>query len=122
MGILLFEGYALEAWITSVFLLFTFLGEFLSRRTLARARNRSKSKGSTTTVSMDENGVDIEGALGKSHLKWAALLPPAITPNGVLLRFSRPSGVWGALTPLFHSKPIGIRITTRKWSGAAGTR
>jgi hypothetical protein len=36
MGILLFEGYALEAWITSVFLLFTFLGEFLSRRTFSQ--------------------------------------------------------------------------------------
>jgi hypothetical protein len=94
MGFLLFEGYALETWITSVFLLSTFLGEFLSRRTLAKARNRSKSKGSTTTVTMDENGVDIEGALGKSHLKWAALLPPAITPNGVFLRFSRLSGAW----------------------------
>ena len=34
--------------------------------------------------------------------------------------FSR-GGRSGALTP-FHSTPIGIRMTLRKWSGAGGTR
>ncbi len=91
---LLIAGLALDAMVLGAFLLLTFFGEFYLRRTLAKARNRTRAKGSTTTVTIDENGIDVVGALGSSHLKWAALLSPALTPDGVLLRASRLGGTW----------------------------
>jgi hypothetical protein len=83
-----------QAVVTGAFLILTIIGEFHSRWTLAKARNRTRAKGSTTTLRMDENGVDIDGALGNSHLRWAAMLPPVIRPDGVLLKFSRLGGMW----------------------------
>ena len=46
------------------------------------------------TVKMDENGIDIDGALGHSQLKWAAMLPPVVRADGVLIKFSRMGGTW----------------------------
>jgi hypothetical protein len=77
-----------------VFLVISFFGEWFGRRTLAKARERVRGKGSTTVVSMNEQGVDIDGALGNSHLKWPAILQPAIYPQGVLIKFSRLSTLW----------------------------
>ena len=84
----------LAAVVTGAFVLLTFIGPYHSRRTLAKARQRTRAKGSTTTITMDENGVDIDGALGHSRLKWAAMLPPVIRADGVLLKFSRMGGAW----------------------------
>jgi hypothetical protein len=36
----------------------------------------------------------IVGAHGNSHTKWTALLPPAVRPNGIALKFSRISILW----------------------------
>jgi hypothetical protein len=91
---LLVEKLTQAAVVTGAFLVLTFIGPFHSRRTLAKARKRTRAKGSTTTITMDENGVDIDGALGHSHLKWAAMLPPVIRADGVLLKFSRLGGTW----------------------------
>jgi hypothetical protein len=91
---LLVERLIYEAVVTGAFLILTIIGEFHSRWTLAKARNRTRAKGSTTTLTMDESGVDIDGALGNSHLKWAAMLLPVIRPDGVLLKFSRLGGMW----------------------------
>jgi hypothetical protein len=76
------------------FLVLSFLGEWWGRRGLAKARNRVRFKGSTTTVSMDENGVDVVGEAGNTHDKWSGLLPPIVYPNGVMVRFSRLAGIW----------------------------
>lgn len=48
----------------------SFWGEWFGRRNLAKARRNVRAKGSTSVVSMNEQGVDIEGTLGNSHLKW----------------------------------------------------
>jgi hypothetical protein len=53
-------------------------------RGTAKARKKVRAKGSTSVVSMNEQGVDIDGALGNSHLKWPAILQAAIYPQGVL--------------------------------------
>jgi hypothetical protein len=77
-----------------VFLAISFLGEWLGKRGLAKARNNVRAKGTTTVVSINEQGVDLNGALGNSHLKWLAMLQPAVYPQGVLLRYSRFSALW----------------------------
>jgi hypothetical protein len=76
------------------FLALSFLGEWWGRRGLAKARNRVRFKGSTTTVSMDENGIDVVGEAGNTHGKWSGLLPPVVYPNGVMVRFSRLAVIW----------------------------
>jgi hypothetical protein len=69
-------------------------GEWFGRRNLAEARKKMRFKGSTTTVSMDENGVDFVGETGNSHSKWSGMLVPAIYPHGVVIKFSRFAMVW----------------------------
>jgi hypothetical protein len=76
------------------FLALSFLGEWWGRCGLAKARNRVRFKGSTTTISMDENGVDVVGEAGNTHGKWSGLLPPVVYPNGVMVRFSRLAAIW----------------------------
>jgi len=82
------------ALMNGAFLVLTFIGEFHSRWVLTKARNRIRAKGTTTTLRMDENGIDIDGAFGHSHLKWAAILPPVIRPDGVILNPSSLGGMW----------------------------
>jgi hypothetical protein len=76
------------------FLILSFVGEWLARRNLAKARNKVRTKNTTSMVTMDEQGVAIDGANGSSQLKWSAMLPPAIYHDGVLIKFSRLSMVW----------------------------
>jgi hypothetical protein len=71
------------------FLVLSFLGEWVGQRSLAKARKRTRFKGSTTTVSMDESGVNVVGEARNSHAKWSGILPPAVYRNGVLFKFSR---------------------------------
>ena len=82
------------ALMSGAFLVLTFIGEFHSRWVLTKARNRIRAKGSTTTLRMDENGIDVEGALGHSHLVWAAVRSPVIVPDGVILKLSSVGGMW----------------------------
>jgi hypothetical protein len=58
---------------------------------------------------MDENGIDIVGALGNSHRKWEAMLPPAITPDGVLIELFRVSGMWLPDRALVEGSPSDVR-------------
>jgi hypothetical protein len=74
-----------SAALFGVFLAISFYGEWFGKRSLARARSKVRAKGTTTVVCMNEQGVDLDGALGNSHLKWLAMLQPAIYPHGVLL-------------------------------------
>jgi hypothetical protein len=76
------------------FLVLSFFGEWLGRRGLAKARNRTRFKGSTTAVSMDENGVDLVAESGNSHSKWMLMLAPAIFPSGVMVRLTRHGWIW----------------------------
>jgi hypothetical protein len=92
-----------------VFLAISFWGEWLGRRNLAKARKNVRAKGSTSVVSMNEQGVDIDGALGNSHLKWPAMLKPVIYPQGVLIKFSRLSGLWLPDQALVEGSPADVR-------------
>jgi hypothetical protein len=85
--------WSITAWLVG-FLVLSFVGEWVGRRSLAKARKKMRFKGSTTTVSMDENGVDLVGEAGNSHAKWSGILPSAIYPNGVMVKFSRFAAIW----------------------------
>jgi hypothetical protein len=50
----------------------SFLGQYLFQRSLAKGRRNFRAKGTTCTVSMDENGIHLLRAFGNSHLKWVA--------------------------------------------------
>jgi hypothetical protein len=83
-----------SAW-TAVFcgvvLAGSFFGQYVFQRNLDKGRRKFRAKGTTSTVSMDENGIDMVGALGNSHLKWLAVLQFVIYANGVLIKLSRVS-------------------------------
>jgi hypothetical protein len=87
----------------------SFLGQYLLRRNLAKARRQFRAKGTTTTVSMDSNGIDTLGDFGNSHLKWVAVLKPAIYSNGVLLKLSRVSVLWLPDQSLIEGTPVDVR-------------
>jgi hypothetical protein len=90
-------------------LVLSFGGEVLKRRGLAKARERVRTKGSTNTVTMDDQGIDTSSALGTSHLKWAIMLPPAIYPDGVLIKLSRVSMIWLPDQALVEGTPAEVR-------------
>jgi membrane protein implicated in regulation of membrane protease activity len=91
------------------FLVLSFLGEWLGRRGLAKARKTIRFKGSTTTVSMDENGVDVVGPVSNSHSKWAGLLKAVVHPNGVSIQVSRISWIWLPDQALVEGSPEDVR-------------
>jgi hypothetical protein len=70
-----------SAALFGAFLAISLWGEWFGRRNLAKARKNVRAKGSTSVVSMNEQGVDTDGAFGNSHLKWPAMLRPAIYPQ-----------------------------------------
>jgi hypothetical protein len=92
-----------------VILVLSFTGEWLGRRNLAKARNRVRGKGTTTTVSMDDKEIAIENANGNSHLKWSAMLQPVIYADGVLIKFSRLAMVWLPDQALIEGSPADVR-------------
>jgi hypothetical protein len=112
-GVVVFGlAYHLDWGFTAVFsvlLVISFLGSWSGRRGLAKARDRVRFKGSTTTVTMGENGVDVVGEAGNTHLKWSGLLPPVVYPNGVLLKLSRISYLWLADQALTEGSPEQVR-------------
>lgn len=115
----IFLGSAIVFWLLSypyfIVLFFalmvglSFLGQFLLRRNLTKARRQFRTKGTTTTVSMDANGIDTLGAFGNSHLKWVAVLKPAIYSNGVLVKLSRLSMLWLPDHCLCEGTPAEVR-------------
>lgn len=90
-------------------LVVSFTGEWIGRRNLAKARNRVRGKGTTTTLSMDEQEIAIENVNGNSHLKWSAMLQPAIYADGVLIKFSRLAMVWLPDQALIEGSPADVR-------------
>jgi len=76
---------------------------------LAKARKKVRAKGTITTVSMNEQGVDMEGVNGNSHLKWSAMLQPTIYADGVLIKFSRSAMVWLPDQALIEGSPADVR-------------
>ncbi len=92
-----------------LFLAISFWAEWFGRRALAKARKNVRAKGSTTVVSMNEQGVDIDGALGNSHLKWPAMLQPAIYSQGVLIKVSRLVAFWLPDHALTEGSPADVR-------------
>jgi hypothetical protein len=97
------------AALIAVFFIFTFWGEHFGRRSLAKARSRTPGKGTTTTVSMDENGIDTVGALGTTHLKWEAVRLPVVKEDGVLLMVTNTGGLWLPDRTLAEGTPNGVR-------------
>lgn len=97
------------AALLGTFLLFTFWGEWFGRRALANARKNVRTKGSTSVVSMNVQGVDIDAVQGNSHLKWSAMLQPTICPHGVLIKFSRLAALWLPDYALTEGSPADVR-------------
>jgi hypothetical protein len=104
----------LDDWIFPVLFIggivaLSFLGQYKVRRNLRKARGRFRAKDTTTTVSMDENGIDLSGANGNSQLKWSALLKPTIYSNGALIKFTRFSMLWLPDQSLIEGTPAQVR-------------
>jgi hypothetical protein len=98
------------AAVLGVFLAIHFWGQWFGRRAMAKARKSMRTKGSTTVVSMNDQGIDIDGAHGTSHLKWSAMLQPIIYPQGVLIKFSRLAGLWLPDYALTEGSPADVRM------------
>lgn len=97
------------AAVLGVFLVIHFWGQWFGRRAMAKARKNTRTKGSTTVVSMNDQGVDIDGAHGNAHLKWLAMLRPTIYPQGVLIKFSRLAGLWLPDQALIEGSSADVR-------------
>jgi len=87
----------------------SFAGEVFKRRSLAKARERVRTRGSTNIVTMDDEGIDTSSAFGTSRLKWAIMLQPAIYPDGVLLKLSRVNMIWLPDKDLVEGSPADVR-------------
>jgi hypothetical protein len=92
-----------------VMIALSFIGQYMFRRNLAKARRKFRANDTTTTVSMDANGIDMLGAFGNSHTQWIAALKPVIYPNGVLVKFSRFSMLWLPDQSLVEGTPAEVR-------------
>jgi hypothetical protein len=97
------------AALSGALLALSFGGEVFKRRSLAKARERVRTKGSTNTVSMDDQGIDTASALGTSRLKWTIMLQPAIYPDGVLIKLSRVNMIWLPDQALVEGSPAEVR-------------
>jgi hypothetical protein len=95
--------------------------EWFGRRSLAKARRNVRTMGSTSVVSINEDGVDIDGALGNSHLKWAAMLQSVVYPQGVLIRLSRISALWLPDHALTEGSPAEVRLLLAEHVGDSET-
>ncbi len=87
----------------------SFGGEVFKRRSLAKARERVRTKGSTNTVTMDDQGIETSSAFGTSHLNWKIMLEPVIYPDGVLIKLSRVNMIWLPDTALVEGSPADVR-------------
>jgi len=97
------------AALCSALLALSFGGEAFKRRSLAKARERVRTKGSTNIVTMDDQGIDTSSALGNSQLKWTIMLQPAIYPDGVLIKLSRVNMIWLPDSALAEGSPADVR-------------
>jgi hypothetical protein len=92
-----------------IVLALSFTGEWFGKWNLAKARKKVRTKGTSSTVTMNDQGLDMEGANGNSHLKWSAMLQPAIYADGVLIKFSRFAMVWLPDEALIEGSPADVR-------------
>lgn len=88
-------GFPVGAAVLAGLLVLGFVVHHLARRSHAKVRRLGRTKGTTTIVSMDEDGIDMVGAFSNTHLQWEGLrFRPAVRPEGVLLKVSKTRGVW----------------------------
>ena len=87
----------------------SFGGEAFKRRSLAKARERVRTKGSTNSVTMDDQGIETSSALGASKLNWKIMLEPVIYPDGVLIKLSRVNMMWLPDKALVEGSPADVR-------------
>ena len=99
--------WSIPAWLIG-FLIIHAVGEWLSRRRLAKIRKRLRSD-DAITVSLDENGVDVVSKNSHSHSTWPAWSVPVVYPNGVLMKMSRLSGIWLPDNALIEGLPADVR-------------
>ena len=103
------------------FLAISVWGQWLGRRNLAKARRNVRGKGSTTVVAMSDQGVDIEGVHVTSHLKWSAMLKPAIYPDGALISFSRVAALWLPDHALIEGSTTDVRSLLAEHANESAT-
>ena len=99
--------WSLTAWLVA-FIALSLFAEWLGKRNLVKRRKKLISD-SSIIVSMDENGVDVVAENSNSHSKWAGMLPPLVYPHGVLIKFSRLSGIWLPDQALIEGSPDDVR-------------
>ena len=99
--------WSIPAWLIALLVIHA-LGEWLGRRRLAKLRKKLRSD-EPITVAMDENGVDVVDKNGNSHSKWTGIPMPVIYPHGVLLKFSRLSGIWLPDQALIEGSATDVR-------------
>lgn len=99
--------WSIPGWLIA-FLVMHAVGEWLGRRRLAKMRKKVRSD-DPITVTMDENGVDVVGENGNSHSNWTGMPIPLIYPHGVLLKFSRLSGIWLPDQALIEGSAADVR-------------
>ncbi len=103
-------GLRSDAALFAGLLILTFVAEYWGLRSNARIRRMGRAKGTTTTVSMDESGIDIVGAFSSSRLKWEGLrYQPAVRSDGVLLKIAKTRGVWLPDRTLTEGTPSEVR-------------
>ena len=87
----------------------TFIGEFLGRRNLARARQRNPLKGSQISFSMNEQGLDTVGPNSNAHVEWPGFSRVIIYANGVLLKMQSRALIWLPDQSLTAGTPADVR-------------
>jgi hypothetical protein len=98
-GIIIFGG----------FLVLSFFGEIFGRRSLARGRGRNAMKGSTTTFSMDEQGLSVVGPNSAAEIRWPAVVRAITYPQGVVLRMQSGGFMWLPDQSLTEGSPEDLR-------------
>ena len=97
------------AALVCIVLIMSLVGDWWGRQNLTKARQRVRFKGTVITVSMSDDGVDMAGASGNSHVVWPAILGTVIYPDGVLLKISRIVMIWLPDRGLIEGSAIEVR-------------
>ena len=103
------EPLRLAGVLCGVLLALSFGNEAFKRRTLAKARDRVRTKGSTSIVTMDDQCIETSGPFGTSRLNWQIMLKPVIYPDGVLIKLSRANMIWLPDAALVEGSPAEVR-------------
>jgi hypothetical protein len=90
-------------------LLMSFLQPIHSRRSLARARRSNPVRGSETSISMNDGGLDLVSAHSHGHTDWAGVMRVTLYSNGVLLELQPRRFVWLPDQCLIEGTPEQVR-------------